>query len=110
MAPTQQEDTHLKDRLRHFILANFWVPDAQVIKDGTSLLDSGVVDSTGILEIIAFLESEFGVTVLDEEIVPDNLDSVQRIAAYVAGKLEGGGLEAAADALRPTDAPPHSRP
>jgi acyl carrier protein len=96
-AATKQDETHLKDRLRQFILANFWVPDAQAIKDGTSLLDSGVVDSTGILEIIGFLESEFGIKVLDEEIVPDNLDSVQRIADYLARKLEGAGLEAAAD-------------
>jgi len=109
VAPTERKETHLKDRLRQFILANFWVPDAQAIKDGTSLLDCGVVDSTGILEVIGFLESEFGFKVLDEEIVPDNLDSVQRIAEYVARKMEGRGLEAAAGARSQAEVPPHSR-
>lgn len=86
--PTTQEGTHLKDRLRQFILESFWVPDAQAVTDGTSLLDSGIVDSTGIQEIIGFLENEFGIEVLDEEIVPDNLDSVQRIADYLAKKID----------------------
>jgi len=90
VTPAKQEDRHLKDRLRQFILESFWVPDAQAVKDGTSLLDSGVVDSTGIQEIIGFLEHEFGIEVLDEEIVPDNLDSVQRIADYLARKVKGG--------------------
>jgi len=93
VTPAKQDGTHLKDRLRQFILESFWVPDARAIEDGASLLDSGVVDSTGIQEIIGFLESEFGITVLDEEIVPDNLDSVQRIADYLARKLKGGGLD-----------------
>ena len=96
VTPTKHEDTHLKNRLRQFILESFWVPDAQAVTDGTSLLDSGVVDSTGIQEIIGFLQDEFGIEVLDEEIVPDNLDSVQRIADYLARKVKGGGLDTAA--------------
>ena len=51
-----------------------------------SLLRQGIVDSTGILEVIIFLESQFGIQVLDEEMLPENLDSISRIAAYVARK------------------------
>ncbi|MGB5688421.1 MAG: acyl carrier protein [Woeseiaceae bacterium] len=51
-----------------------------------SLLDRGIVDSTGMLEIIMFIEDELGVQVADEEMIPENLDSVNRIAAFVARK------------------------
>lgn len=52
----------------------------------TSLLDSGLIDSTGIIEVVAFLESEFGIRVEDEEIVPENFETVRRIAALVESK------------------------
>jgi len=52
-----------------------------------SLLDAGLIDSTGILELVAFLESAFGIAIADAEIVPDNLDSIQAITCYVQRKL-----------------------
>jgi acyl carrier protein len=55
----------------------------------TSLLDSGLIDSTGILELVSFLESEFGIRVEDEEIVPENFETVTRIAAFVDSKRPG---------------------
>ena len=55
--------------------------------DSESLLEAGVIDSTGVLELVAFLETEFGLAVSDAEIVPENLDSIGRIAGYVDGKL-----------------------
>lgn len=55
----------------------------------TSLLDSGIIDSTGILEVVSFIESEFGIRVQDEEIVPEHFESVQRIAAFVDTKRKG---------------------
>jgi acyl carrier protein len=55
----------------------------------TSLLDSGLIDSTGILELVSFLESEFGIRVEDEEIVPENFETVSRIAAFVDSKRQG---------------------
>ncbi|MCO5732570.1 acyl carrier protein [Rhizobium sp. SSA_523] len=74
--------------LRGFIAENFLFRSDADIDDSQSLLDSGVMDSTGVLELIAFLEAEYGIAVADHEIVPDNLDSVQRIATYLSGKLE----------------------
>jgi acyl carrier protein len=52
----------------------------------TSLLDSGIIDSTGILELVSFLEREFGIQVQDEEIVPENFENVRSIAAFVERK------------------------
>lgn len=78
-------------KIREFITTNFFVADAAGLSDGASLLELGVVDSTGVLEIMAFLEKTFGVTVEDDEIVPDNLDSIDRIATFVARKRAGAG-------------------
>jgi acyl carrier protein len=75
-----------KDQIRNFIVSNFYVTDAATLADDTSLLESGIVDSTGILEIITFLESDLGITVADTEMMPENLDSVSRLVAYVQKK------------------------
>ena len=74
-----------RDRFRTFITTNFYVPDP-AFADDASLLDAGIVDSTGVLEVISFLETEFQITVADEEMLPDNLDSVARIVAFVERK------------------------
>jgi acyl carrier protein len=79
--------TNLK-RIRQFVLSNFYVADAAALTDGHSLLDQGIVDSTGVLEVIEFLEAEFAIQVRDEEMLPENLDSIARIAAYVERKLK----------------------
>jgi len=80
-----------KQRIREFVTTNFFVQDAAGLTDGASLLDIGVVDSTGVLEIIGFLETTFGVIVEDDEIVPDNLDSIESIAAFVGRKQGAAG-------------------
>ncbi|MCA9605084.1 MAG: acyl carrier protein [Myxococcales bacterium] len=74
------------ERVRAFIVDNFYVEDGQVPPDEASLLELGVVDSTGVLEVIAFLQDELGVKVEDREILPENLDSIANIAAFVARK------------------------
>jgi len=76
-------------RVREFVTRNFFVSDAAQLTDGASLLDLGVVDSTGVLEIIGFIESTFGLSIEDDEIVPANLDSIERIAAFVDRKRVG---------------------
>jgi acyl carrier protein len=75
-----------RERVRQFILSNFYVSDPKALGDETSLLDRGIVDSTGVLEVIAFLEREFGIRVADEEMLPENLDSVGRLSAFIAAK------------------------
>lgn len=74
-------------RIRDFILETFlFTNDEAALADDESLLEKGIIDSTGVLELVTFLESEFGITVEDEELLPDNLDSVNRVGAYVIGK------------------------
>ena len=76
----------LRTEIRQFIATNFYIPDANALKDDASLIDLGVVDSTGVLEVISFLEGHFAITVAEDETVPENLDSIQRIVAFVARK------------------------
>jgi len=76
----------IKEKVRGFIISNFYVADPAALKDDASLLDAGIVDSTGVLEVISFIEGEFGITVDDAEMVPENLDAVNHIAAFVQKK------------------------
>jgi acyl carrier protein len=76
----------LRKEIREFITANFYLPDPKGLDDEASLIDLGVVDSTGVLEVISFLESHFGINVAEDETVPENLDSIARIVGFVARK------------------------
>jgi acyl carrier protein len=78
--------TDLQSTIRAFLLKNFYVADASSLKDETSLLEAGIIDSTGVLEVVAFLEAELGVTVEDEEMIPQNLDSLAAMVAFVTRK------------------------
>jgi acyl carrier protein len=77
----------IKDAVREYILKNYlFTTDASALRDDVSLMQTGVIDSTGVLELIMFLQERFGIEVADEEMLPENLDSVQAIAAFVARK------------------------
>jgi acyl carrier protein len=77
----------LKQSIRTFIETSFLFREGREgLTDGESLLGAGLIDSTGILELVTYLESEFGIVVQDEEIIPENLDSVDQITAYVLRK------------------------
>ena len=70
--------------IRSYILHNFlYTDDGTKLQDSASFLEEGVVDSTGILELVMFVEETFDITVEDEEIVPENFDSVEQLARYV---------------------------
>ena len=76
----------VKQDVRQFLLSNFYVADPDNLVDDASLLDQGVIDSTGMLELILFIEQQFEIKVENEEMVPENLDTVQGIAAFVGRK------------------------
>jgi acyl carrier protein len=79
--------THVERTVRDFITENFFVEDGDL--DGAaSLIGSSVIDSTGVLEIMVFLEETFGIEVPDEDAVPENLDTVDNIVAYVVRRVE----------------------
>jgi acyl carrier protein len=73
--------------VKGFVIANFLFGDSDGLTDDTSFLASGIVDSTGILELIMFLESNYRIKVEPEEMVPDNLDSVQKVVAFLERKF-----------------------
>lgn len=78
----------VEQRVRAYILENYlFTDDAAALNNGDSFLEKGIIDSTGIMEVIFFLESDFGITVEDEDMVPENLDSVDNIVAFVNRKL-----------------------
>ncbi|MDH4276295.1 MAG: acyl carrier protein [Gammaproteobacteria bacterium] len=73
-----------------YILQNFlFSDDRSLINPGDSFLEKGIIDSTGIMELIFFIEDQFGIKVLDEEMVPENLDSVNRIVSFIDKKKAG---------------------
>jgi acyl carrier protein len=74
-------------RIRRFILENFlYTSNEDKLKNTDSFLEEGIVDSTGILELLLFVEETFGIQVEDEEVLPDNFDSVERLTRYVQMK------------------------
>lgn len=79
----------VEQKLRTYILDNFLFTDDQsALNSADSFLAKGIIDSTGIMEVIYFLQDEFHIEVADEEMVPANLDSVNNIVAFVERKLK----------------------
>jgi acyl carrier protein len=80
--------SQIRDQLRAFVVRQFLFGEDNGMADDASLLDQGVVDSTGVLELVAFLESNYGIKVADDELVPDNLDSIQSLERFVQRKTQ----------------------
>ena len=79
----------VKAEIKAYIIENFLFGDEEVLTDDDmSLLDEGVIDSVGVMELVAFLEGDFGVKVADDELVPENLDSLNNLAAFVGRKKQ----------------------
>ena len=74
--------------VRNFIVENFLFEEDENLKEDTSFLENGIIDSTGILELVTFIEDTFGIRVEDEELVPENLDSIANAVQYIQTKLE----------------------
>ncbi len=79
----------LNATIRNFIIENFLFEEDENLKEETSFLEGGVIDSTGILELVTFLEETFEFTVEDEEMVPENLDSIASVVQFIQKKQEG---------------------
>lgn len=79
----------ISSKIRGFILENVLIgSDETALDDNDSFLEKGIIDSTGILELVSYLEEEFEIEVKDDELVPDNFDSVSRLAGYIEGKIQ----------------------
>ena len=79
--------SELKDTIRTFIVENFLFGNNENLEDNTSFLEEGIIDSTGVLELVGFIEEEFAITVEDEELIPENLDSINNVTAYLQSKI-----------------------
>ena len=79
--------SRIKDKIKAFIVEEFLFGKDDGLDDDASFLENGVIDSTGILVLVSFLEEEFSITVEDEELIPENLDSVNNVVAYVERKM-----------------------
>ena len=76
-------------KVKEYILDNFlFTKDQNALANEDSFLNKGIIDSTGIMEVIMFLEEEFGITVDDEEMVPENLDSINNIVGFIDRKRQ----------------------
>ena len=78
----------IKERIRQYLAENFlFSSNGFDLGDDVSLLEEGVIDSTGVLELVLFVEESYGVQVGDDEIVPENFDSVNNLAAYIERRM-----------------------
>ena len=77
-----------KSKITHFILEKFPVARKRQLADDTALLEAGIVDSIGVLEIVAFIEQDFGIAVADDDLLPENFGSIACIARFIEAKME----------------------
>lgn len=78
----------IAEEVRNFVFDNFLFGQAnRALAEDTSFIERGIIDSTGVLELIAFVERRYGFRMDDDDIDPENLDSIRRIARYVERKL-----------------------
>jgi acyl carrier protein len=80
----------LKQEIRKFIIDNFYYgQDDAALTDGASFLENGIIDSTGVLELVSFVQEQYKIRVSDDELVPENLDSLDNLARFVSRKRSG---------------------
>lgn len=80
----------IEKQVRKFVKDNFLIFDEDVeLKDDDSFFDTGVIDSTGVQELVAFIEETFAIEVEDEEFIPDNLDSIEKVCRFIRRKSDG---------------------
>ena len=88
----EYNENEIKNIVNQFIIKNFLFSDQKEnIDENLSLYEKGIIDSTGVLEIVDFLEETFGIEIEDDELVPDNLDSIKKMSKFVQRKMDYAG-------------------
>lgn len=82
---------HIENQIREFILKNLYYAEDAFIGDDDSFLETGVIDSMGVMELVGFIQSEYGLEVAQEEIVVENFDSIRKLANFVRKKHQPNG-------------------
>jgi acyl carrier protein len=80
--------TDIQSDIYNFVVENFLFGKADGLADDDSLVGKGVIDSTGVLELVSFVQEHFGIRMEDQEIIPDNLDSIKKLVAFVTRKRQ----------------------
>ena len=93
MAQIQEiTEVEIRDKIKIFIRENFLLGDSsKTVNDNDSFLEKGIIDSTGVLELVSFIEETFNFRVEDEELMPDNLDSLNKLVSYTKRKTGYAG-------------------
>jgi acyl carrier protein len=78
----------IEQQLRSFVTENFPFGEVEGLSNDDSFLERGIIDSTGVLELVSFLEETYAIKVLDQELVPANLDSINALMRFLEGKLQ----------------------
>jgi len=84
--PKRSDSMELTSTIRQFIIENFLFEEDDNLKEDTSFLENGIIDSTGVLELVMYIEETYGISVDDEDIVPENLDSISNVTEYIQRK------------------------
>jgi acyl carrier protein len=92
MQKGMEQNMSEKTVIRQFIIDNFLFGSDDGLQDSDQLRQKGIIDSTGVLELIAFVEKTFELSIDDREIIPENLDTIERIADFVQAKKSGGNV------------------
>lgn len=80
-----------KDEIRNFIIEYFYYGyDDSSLGDDISFLEKGIIDSTGVIELVSFIEGKYGISVNDDELIPDNFDSLNKLSIFVSKKIGNG--------------------
>ena len=87
-------ESPFRNDVRTFVIQNFMFGQGDHLQDTESFLETGLIDSTGVLELVGFLETTYAIKVADEDLVPANLDSVASVCRFVERKLEGASRRA----------------
>jgi len=80
--------------VRDYVVTNFLFGEAGSLQDETSFMGGGIIDSTGILELVMFIEETYSIKVQPEEMLPENFDSVNRVAAFIGRKVSSASSPA----------------
>jgi acyl carrier protein len=84
------ETAQLKREIRFFVVENFLYGQDDGLKDDVSLLANGLIDSTGVLELVSFVEDRYGISVKDKDLIPDNFDSIDNLLKFIMTKKNNG--------------------
>jgi acyl carrier protein len=84
----------LQEEIRNFVVENFLFGEDKGLTDNSSFIKEGIVDSTGIMQLVSFIQDQYRIAIEDEELVPENLDSIAKVSAFIESKMGLAGAAA----------------